>query len=49
MNRTDTNVASFPLAARPSRREQAGKVGMALLAWMLGVPGSLVLLYLIFF
>lgn len=37
------------LIVKPNRKEQAGKVGLALLAWMLGVPGSLVLLYLIFF
>ena len=33
---------------RTSRRDQAGKVGKALLLWMLGVPGSIVFLYLIF-
>lgn len=27
---------------------ESGKVGMALLLWILGVPGSIVLLYLIF-
>jgi hypothetical protein len=27
---------------------ESGKVGMALLLWILGVPGSIVLLYVIF-
>lgn len=34
--------------AKPTRRDQAGKVGLAILLWLLGVPGSLVLLYLLF-
>jgi hypothetical protein len=29
-------------------KDQAGKIGMAILMWMLGVPGGIVLLYLIF-
>lgn len=31
-----------------SRLDQAGKAGLALLMWLLGVPGGIVLLYLIF-
>jgi hypothetical protein len=30
-----------------TRAKECGKVGLALLMWMLGVPGVLVLLYLI--
>src|SRR5688572_19723598 len=30
------------------REKERGKVGLAILMWMLGVPGLLVLLYLIF-
>jgi hypothetical protein len=30
------------------RASEAGKVGLALLLWMLGVPGIFVLAYLIF-
>ena len=31
----------------PKPAKERGKVGLALLMWMLGVPGLLVLLYLI--
>ena len=41
-------AVSTPITAKPTRREQAGKVGLALVMWILGVPGSIVLLYLIF-
>ena len=37
--------------ARPASlkaRAESGKVGLAILMWMLGVPGGLVLLYLVF-
>jgi hypothetical protein len=32
----------------PTPPTESGKVGLALLMWLLGVPGLLVLLYLIF-
>lgn len=38
-------------AMKPAKKDsdkQQGKVGMAILLWMLGVPGSIVLLYLLF-
>jgi hypothetical protein len=31
------------------RDPESGKVGLAILMWLLGVPGLLILLYLIFF
>lgn len=31
-----------------NRSDESGKVGLALLMWLLGVPGSIVLLYLLF-
>ena len=46
MNPTDDN--STTLTSKQSRLDQAGKAGLALLMWILGVPGSIVLLYLIF-
>jgi hypothetical protein len=36
---------SSPKTPKPVR--ESGKVGVALLAWLLGVPGILILLYLI--
>ncbi len=33
---------------RPTPKKESGKVGLAILMWMLGVPGFIVLLYLIF-
>jgi hypothetical protein len=40
----------LPDVPRPTDRTdpESGKVGLALLLWILGVPGLLVLLYLIF-
>ena len=35
-------------ANQPPHDKEKGKVGMAILLWLLGVPGSIVLLYLIF-
>jgi hypothetical protein len=39
-------MSSLRSAARHVR--ESGKVGLALLLWILGVPGLLILLYLIF-
>jgi len=36
-----------PITKKTSSPE-SGKVGMAILLWLLGVPGGIVLLYLIF-
>ena len=38
-----------PAESDPSRTPdpESGKVGLALLMWLLGVPGSIVLLYLL--
>jgi hypothetical protein len=36
---------STPL--RPPANRESGKLGLALLMWLLGVPGGIVLLYLI--
>ena len=35
-------------ANKPPKDKEKGKVGMAILLWLLGVPGSIILLYLIF-
>ena len=42
------NLASAPSGTEPAKKKEKGKVGMAILLWMLGVPGSIILLYLIF-
>jgi hypothetical protein len=43
MDRAENDISPTP----PSREKESGKVGMAILMWMLGVPGFIVLLYLI--
>lgn len=35
-------------APNPPNEKERGKVGLAALLWLLGVPGSIVLLYLVF-
>ena len=40
-------VPGAPRTGRRSR-DEAGKVGAAILMWLLGVPGGLILLYLLF-
>lgn len=49
----DRTLARLPLnppsaPATHKKQKEKGKVGLALLMWMFGVPGALVLLYLIF-
>ena len=33
---------------RPARNKESGKLGVAVLMWFLGVPGFIILLYLLF-
>lgn len=40
-------LSKLPAPSHPNKQEE-GKVGLAALLWLLGVPGSIVLLYLIF-
>ncbi|MFO0931986.1 MAG: hypothetical protein U1E39_04675 [Planctomycetota bacterium] len=40
-------LSKLPAPSPPNKKEE-GKVGLAVLLWLLGVPGSIVLLYLIF-
>jgi hypothetical protein len=34
-------------AVAPKQEKEQGKIGMAILLWLLGVPGGIVLLYLL--
>ena len=43
MDRAENDLSQTP----PSREKERGKVGLAILMWMLGVPGIIILLYLI--
>jgi hypothetical protein len=44
----DTQMDTIQPANENKSEKQQGKVGMAILLWMLGVPGGIVLLYLLF-
>ena len=46
-DRIDANVVSSESEPEGNLSE-AGKIGKALVLWMLGVPGGLILLYLLF-
>ena len=32
---------------KPAKKKEEGKIGMAILLWLLGVPGGIILLYLL--